>query len=369
MMWKTLQRRTITMVIAMIGVIGVQAQVNDDSVRTWVRDAVDFMDRNLPAEAERSWNKVIAAQPDYTPYKYERAISLVMQQKYAEAIESLQTIYTDSMLYDRGYQLIGNCYDLLGDSAKSMPYYREGLDRYPKSGRLHYEMGAATMIDGDLRGAFDWWVKGTQVEPQFATNYYWICKTLSVTPYKIWAVLYGELFLNIERATSRTKEISEILYQTWTAAMRLGDTVDPINFCPDELLAEPSPYGPTVMNFPTAFEFTIATSSQRYIPETGVLPRLSITQLVETRKAFTKAWEAAGYTEKYPNTILDWNVRVAKAGWLDEYLWWLYAYGDKREMNAYFRKNEGRYDTFLGWFMSNGMDLTAAPCVGYRCSK
>lgn len=369
MMWKTLLRRLVVVFIALVGTAPALAQLSDDSVQVLVRDAVDFMDRNLGAEAERTWDRVIAARPDFVPYKYERTISLIMQQKYPEAIKALEPIYQDSLLYDRGYQLIGNCYDLLGDSTKSMPYYREGLARYPKSGRLHYELGAAALIDGDLRQAFDWWVQGTQVEPQFATNYYWICKSLSATPYKIWSVLYGELFLNLERATSRTKEVSEILYITWTAAMRLGDTVDPINFCPDELLAEPSPFGPAVMNFPTAFEFTVATSSQKFIPESGVLKRLTIEQLVETRKAFIKGWEGAGYLEKYPNTVLDWHARVAKAGWLEEYLWWLYAYGDKKEMNGYFRKNEGRYDTFLGWFMSNSMDLSIAPCVGYRCSK
>jgi tetratricopeptide (TPR) repeat protein len=368
MTWKTLRRRLLVITIGLVA-LAPASRASTDSLEILVRNAVDFMDRNLPAEAEKNWVKVIAARPDVSQYKYERAICLIMQQKYADAAQALQPIYTDTALFDRGYQLLGNCYDLMDDSARSMPIYREGLVRYPRSGRLHYELGAAAMVDGEIRQAFEWWVKGTQAEPQFPTNYYWICKSLSATQYKIWSVFYGELFLNLERATTRTKEISEILYITWTAAMRLGDTVDPINFCPEELLDEPSPFGPTEMNFATAFEFTVATSSQKFIPDSGVVKRLSIAQLVETRRTFIKAWEAAGYLTKYPNAIFDWHAKMAKSGWLDEYLWWLYAYGDKKEMTQYFRKNEGRYDTFLGWFMSNGMDFSTAPCVGYSCSK
>ena len=327
------------------------------------------MDRNLPDKAIPYWDKAIEALPDYIPYRYERAICFLMLKQYQEAIVELTPIYKDTSLYDRGWQLMGNCYDLLGDSSKSLPIYREGLQYHPLSGRLHYEMGAASYIDQDLQGAIDWWVKGTKVEPQFATNYYWIVKASAPSDNRIWGALYGELFLLLEPGSPRTKEVSELLYKLWNVGMNLGHPDDPINFCTDDMLAAPSKRGPTAMNFPTAFEFTIALSSQKFIPDTGVIGMISIKQLVETRMTFFKGWESENYFETYPNDLFDFHKKIYKAGYLEQYFWWIYMHGAKQEMSNYYSSHADRYDTFIAWLSSGGTLTFFEPyCVTLGCS-
>jgi tetratricopeptide (TPR) repeat protein len=358
----------ITILTCLAGTMVYAQNLDTAKIEKSVKKAVEMMDRNLPDEAIRLWDEVIALHPTFVPYKYERAICLMMKDNYQAAIEALQPIYKDTMLFDRGYQLIGNCHDFLEDTAKARVYYREGMQRYPESGRLHLEMGNSAYLDANPGSALDWWIKGTRVESGFATNYYQICKNFANSPYRFWALLYGELFLNLEAATDRTKEISELLFATWQAGIKPGAD-DPINLASDALLTEPSALGPSEMNFPTAFEFTVATSVASLPKPTKEQEGkgLTVSQMVEVRTKFIRGWEQAGYLKKYPNDLLSYQAEILKAGWISEYFWWLSSYGDIEQMKAYYRGNEHKYDTFLGWFGQHSLDFSQPLCVGYHC--
>jgi len=354
----------------LVASVTTNAQIDSAAVQRDVRKAVDLMDRNLPDEAITYWDKAITAMPDFAPYRYERALCHVMAKRYEAAIGVLTPIYTDTNLFDRGYQLLGNCYDYLEDTSRSREIYEAGLAAWPTSGRLHYELGAAAYLKQDVTSALNWWVKGTKVEPTFATNYYWICKGLAPTKDKLWAVLYGELFLNLEPNTERTQEISSLLFATWNKAISLGHPDDPINFCSEKTLNEPSPYGPATMNFPMAFEFTVATSSQMFIPTEGVKERLSIKELVDIRVTFIRGWMSGEYAKRYPNDLLAFHAKLLEDGWLDEYFWWLFGHGDLDEMRQHYRENANRYDTFLAYFGTTpGLDFSTPLCVGIGCDK
>lgn len=326
--------------------------------------AVDLMQDNLLEQSLKQWDTAIVLSPETVAYKYERVLVLMMLMRYSEARESLEPFYKDKALLDRGYQLMGNIYDYLEDSVNSKKIYLEGLSVYPKSGRMHYELGAIAYLKRDMATASNWWVKGTQVEPAFATNYYWLTKMYSTTNNRLWAVLYGEAFLNLERSTARTKEISGLLFNVWNASISVGHPNDPINFCTEDVLEKPDPRGASVMNFPVAFEFTVAMCVQQFVIRDSVLPRLTMSQMVDLRYQFVRAWQKSGMDTTHSNSVVEWNIKLLKEGRLKEYLWWLYSYGDVRQMNVYFKANEQRYDTFLAWFMDQSMDFSKPLHIG-----
>ncbi len=348
-------------------IIMVPAHGQSDKAVAHANRAIQLMDQGLGRQAIAEWDKAIALEPGIAAYQYERTLCYVMEKDYVTALSMLTPIYRDSNLYDRGYQLMGNIYSLQNDSAQAVNYYREGIAAVPTSGRLHYEIGAAAFIDRKIPEALDWWKRGTRVEPGFATNYYWLAKVYAESKEKLWSVLYGEAFLNLERASERTKEVSKLLFDTWNAALRFGDTLDPINLASEDVLEIPSPLGPNQMNFAMAFEFTVANGGQHLIPASGVLKKLSLPQLVDLRTRFIKAWTQGGKDTTYRNDILAFQAQIAKAGWIKEYFYWLYSYGDKKAMNEYFRTNEHRYDTFLAWFGDTQMPFNTPLCLEMSC--
>lgn len=366
----TVMQRSVTVSLILLATVlapSLQAQRDPVKADTEAGAALDFMDRNMPEQAIAAWDRALSHMPGYIPYMYEKSVSMVMAKRYADALAVLEPIHRDTSLGERGYQLLGNIHDMLQDTTSSRKAYREGLGKYPRSGRLHFEMGQQYYVAFDRAAAHRWWLEGTRQEPTYAKNYFWLAKSYSETKDKIWAVFYGEAFLNLERNTIRTKEMSELLFAVWNASLRLGDSLDPINFCSDDLLEEPSPFGPNKMSFPVAFEFNMGLAGQVLMPNDSVVKRLSISQLVDLRYRFIRAWSSAGHDTTYRNDILSYNIFLQKEGRLKEYLWWLYAYGDKAEMNRYFRKNEQRYDTFLVWFSEHPLDLSKPLCVGLGC--
>ncbi|MBS1560350.1 MAG: tetratricopeptide repeat protein [Bacteroidetes bacterium] len=354
----------ILILAALLSLASAVAQPATTPLQVAVQSAIANMDLDRPDQALENWNTAIELDPSKVEYKYERIICYVMKKDYAKALEQLTPIYKDTALFDRGYQLMGNIHDLLGDSSVSMRYYTEGLAAYPRSGRLHYEMGAAALIERRMDDAIAWWVKGTKAEPRFPTNYYWIAKVNADTKNKIWTLIYGEAFMNLERGSKRTKEISKMIFETWNAGLAFGDTVDPINLASDALLEAPGPAGPTSMSFPMAFEYMTAVTGQYLIPKEGTLKRLTMAQLVELQEKVTQAWVAKGYDTLYPNDILTWHKTLATSGYLREYLYWVISFGDYREMNAWFRVNEKKYDLFLHWFDTNSLPRDRAWRLG-----
>jgi len=368
---KTYQMQISLLIIVMscFSVTGL-AQVAPEIARradSAAKKAVEMMDNNLPESALQKWDEAIALVPTYAPYKYEKAVCLVMGKKHAEAAEVLKPIYKDRQLGDRGFQLLGNCYDFLEDTAASRRLYEEGIAAYPESGRLHFELGQRYYLDKNREMAHKYWLQGTRAEPKYPTNYFWLAKSYSETRDRLWAAMYAEAFLNLERNSQRTREMSKLVFDMWVLSLRIGDTLDPINFCTDATLEEPDRRGPNVMNFPTAFEFTVAQATQPFIIKDSVITSLTVEKLVDLRYRFTRAWATSGNDSLHVNDIIRWNMYLQKQGRLKEYLWWLNSYGNVREMNDYFRKNEDRYETFLAWYSDNQLPFDKPLCIGLGC--
>lgn len=377
--WHFLAKQWIPILVFLVGVMAPcqmvgQRIVEYDSAsaaqaEALSRKALELMGSDQFDAAIVQWKKALDLVPGYAPFQYEMALTYVMSKSYAKALSTLLPIYTDDRLFDRGYQLMGNIHDLMGDSAKSKPYYEAGLKRHPQSGRLHYEMGAAAMVAGNVDDAIRWWKKGTIAEPSYSTTYYWLARTYSRRPDRIWAAFYAEAFLNLDRGSERTKEISKLIYDVWNDGIRFGHDSDPIMFCSEDLLNIPSPGGPNVMSFPVAFEFTVATAGQHLIPEKGVKDTLSLAELVDLRTRFLRSWKAAGYDTLYPNSVISWQQKILASGWIKEYLYWLNSFGDRRSMTQYYTKNDQRYDTFLAWFGQNIIPTDTPLCLDLDCQK
>ena len=59
--------------------------------------------------------------------------------------------------------------------------------------------------------AIKWWEKGIEVDPNYSSNYYNACKYYYFTYDKVWSLIYGEIFVNLESYSKRTPEIKNIL--------------------------------------------------------------------------------------------------------------------------------------------------------------
>ena len=62
-------------------------------------------------------------------------------------------------------------------------------------------------------------------------NYYRAARIYCVTNEELWGMLYGEIFMNLERGSNRTAEISKLLYDTYKREIKFtSDTSYSVSF-------------------------------------------------------------------------------------------------------------------------------------------
>lgn len=121
---------------------------------------------------------------------------------------------------DQTWQMMGNALDAGGRSGEAAGAYREGLRKFPRSGRLMNEMGTLRLRSGDYAGAIGWFEQGMEAEPEYAGNFYragWM-ELNSSEPRD--GIRYGEALMLMEMKGERVGEMSELLYRAWGEVMR-----------------------------------------------------------------------------------------------------------------------------------------------------
>ena len=106
--------------------------------------------------------------------------------------------------------MAGTIYRALGQPKEAEKIYKKAIKKFPKSGALYNDYGEMLLSKQDIH-AIKQWEKGIEEDPSYGGNYYNASKYYFLTTDKIWCLIYGEIFINIESFTSRTAEIKNIL--------------------------------------------------------------------------------------------------------------------------------------------------------------
>ena len=108
------------------------------------------------------------------------------------------------------YQIVGLFYKAQDDRSACEKMYRAGIKRFPRSGVLYNEYGEVLWASQDY-SAIRQWEKGIETDPNYSSNYYNAAKYYYYTHDKVWGLLYGETFINLESYSKRTAEIKDLL--------------------------------------------------------------------------------------------------------------------------------------------------------------
>lgn len=113
---------------------------------------------------------------------------------------------------DQCFQVAGDIYLALNQLKECDKVYKKGLKKFPDSGPLYNQSGELMWAQKDYT-AIRLWEKGIEKDPGFSRNYYNACRFHYFTPDKVWSILYGEIFLNMEPNSSDAPEIKIILLE------------------------------------------------------------------------------------------------------------------------------------------------------------
>jgi len=333
------------------------AQTNKEKALTKAQEAVTLMDNGKVDESIKLLKEAITLDPDNYNYTYELAYAYYLKQDYKQASQLLEQNKNHKDVNERLYQLLGNSYDMLGESTKALAAYDEGLQKFPNSGMMYLEKGNVYWGKQDFNKALPFYEKGIEVDPKFSSNYYRATRIYCSSTEEVWGMIYGEIFMNLERNSKRTAEISKLLYDTYKSQIKFtGKNSFSVSFSQNATITINDLSDTSNIKLPYGVGVYEPTLSMSILTEKVI----DINSLDRIRKSFVELYYKNGNGIKYPNALFDYQNKVLQAGHMEAYNHWILMKGDEEGFTKWQTSNKDKWDAFVKWFSSNGMVLNSS---------
>lgn len=320
-----------------------------------MKQAMLFIDNGKPDEAITMLKTLQKKYPANPEYPYEIAYARYVKKQYPQSVAILEKLVQQPGAFGRMYHLLGNCYDILGDRNKAVDTYEKGMELFPHTGALYLEMGIISQAKKELYNAMWYYERGIEADPMFASNYYRASKLYFTSIEKVWGMIYGEIFLNLERNTQRTAEISKWMYETYRTQIQLvNDTGIVLNFSQNAWID-----GPGLKKDTGVKKIPFGTGVYQPLLKTAIAgeKNIGLEALCRIRTRFLDQYFKTETYLSYPNALFDYQYKVFKAGQLDAYNHWILLDEQNPEFKKWIAANASQWDKFMSWFRDNTISL------------
>jgi tetratricopeptide (TPR) repeat protein len=199
------------------------------------------------------------------------------------------------------FQIAGNVYKQLAEAKDADKMYKKALKKFPNTGALYAEYGELLWLEKDFN-CINVWEQGIQSDPNYSGNYYYASRYYHLTTDKVWAIVYGEIFVNMESYSSRTAEIKTMLLESYKKFY----LIDP--------KAKPSK---------SNSEFTTAFTDVMNRNASAVNNGITTETLVMLRTRFILDWYK-DYAGKMPFRLFEHQRQLLQEGMFEAYNQWIF---------------------------------------------
>ncbi len=246
-------------------------------------------------------NKALQQSPNDEQLLQDIALAYFYKKDFAQARTYIKTLVDRDDAEVVSYQIAGNVYKALEETKEADKMYKKALKKFPASGALYNEYGELLWAQND-EGAIKIWEQGIQMDPSYAGNYYYAANHYFSTKDKVWSLIYGEIFVNMEYLTERAKEIKEQLLKAYKEKLFLdGAATD---------LSTVSPFTKAVYD---------VYNKQSSLTAKGI----NVEALTMIRTRFILDWFSQ-YGSKYPFKLFDYQQQLLRTGMFEAYNEWLF---------------------------------------------
>jgi Tfp pilus assembly protein PilF len=256
--------------------------------------------------------RALQQDPKNSEIRKDLVMSHFLKRDYAKAKEQVEPLIENDNADEVAYQIAGNIYKALEEVKSADRMYKRALRKYPNSGALRSEYGELLWANKDY-SAIDEWEKGIKADPSYAGNYYNAALYYFYTKDKVWALVYGEIFVNMESLTERAVAMKQILYKAYKEKLfaDISTTKDD-----DKKGSE------------FAKSFLEVMNKQSSIVNRGITTET----LTMIRSRFILDWYAK-YATKFPFRLFDYQRQLMQEGMFEAYNQWLF--GTVENLAAY----------------------------------
>lgn len=302
------------------------AVVAQEDSKSLQETAKNFMRQGDYPNAILVLNRALQKDGDNLELKKDLAFSYYLHRDYVRALETAKPFGERADADVPAYQVLGLIYKAIEETKECEKMYKTALKKFPNSGVLYNEYGEMLWSKSDYKEAIKQWEKGIEADPNHSGNYYNAAKYYYFTTDKVWALVYGEIFVNLESYSKRTPEIKTLLLDAYKKLFTDAD------------LAK----GQDMKNeFVRRFIENMKPQSS-FIATNGITPET----LTAIRTKFLVDWIAKNNT-RYPVRLFDYQQQLLKAGMFDAYNQWIFGVaGNLPAYESWTKTHQEEYNKF-----------------------
>jgi tetratricopeptide (TPR) repeat protein len=247
-------------------------------------------------------SRALIKEPNNIELSKDLVLAYTYDRNFTKALDVVKPLLERDDADVQVYQLAGNVYKALAETKDADKMYKKALKKFPKSGPLYSEYGELLWEKNDY-DAITQWEKGIEVDPSYPGNYYNAASFYYFTKDKVWTLVYGEIFVNMEYLTERATEVKRMLLDTYKEKLYTelgkGDEKNNKN------------------DFARAVLQTY--EKQASLAERGI----TIESLNMIRTRFILDWYA-NHASKFPFRLFDYQQQLIREGMFEAYNQWLF---------------------------------------------
>lgn len=246
-------------------------------------------------------NKALQQDRNNMDLTKDLVLAYTYKRDFSKALETVKPILDRDDADVQTYQIAGNVYKALAETKDADKMYKKALKKFPNSGALYSEYGELLWDKQDY-DAIQQWEKGIEQDPAYAGNYYNAASYYFFTKDKVLALIYGEIFVNMENLTERSTEVKRMLLGTYKEKL-FNDLEGKDN--------------KNISEFAKAVLHT-------YDKQSSLAARgITMESLNMIRTRFILDWYNT-YASKFPFKLFDYQQQLIREGMFEAYNQWLF---------------------------------------------
>ncbi len=161
------------------------------------------------------YNQLASMEPRNLIYRRELAYAYYLGGDLSRATQVITPLLKAPEADEATFLTASQIFGARKMSKSAIDAVERGLKKFPNSGLLYSDYGRLFSATKKYKKAESAWEKGVKYEPNFHLNYYHLAKSYFVSKRPLWAIIYGETFINLERYSMRSEEIKKIVFDSY----------------------------------------------------------------------------------------------------------------------------------------------------------
>lgn len=194
--------------------LGLALLAQTDDPRTLHENARTFMRQGDFNNAIVILTRALQIDKNNLEMRKDLAMSYYYKRDYEKALDEVKIMMDRDDADVVSFQIAGNVYKALEEVKECEKVYKRGLKKFPNSGPLFSEYGELLWAKKDF-SAIEQWEAGIKADPAYSGNYYNAARYYFYAKDKVWSLVYGEIFVNMESLSDRGAAMKQLLLQAY----------------------------------------------------------------------------------------------------------------------------------------------------------